>query len=302
MNKIITGLFVLCLIGYNVSQNVDYGTLFFNEDQIIEIDTKENQVEVDQINFEENRNEKVYEFKEEIIEEVLPYSTIVEYDETVYEGIDTIKVNGVKGVIKHHYDVKYEKEREINRSRFYAEVVDEVVDEVIVKGSKKVEPIVKKQTTAPKSNNNQTTPPKANNDTNNAVQAPEQPKVCTLNTSGSNAAQLVNEINYSRCLEGIAPLYYSNALQGYAQTRASEITTSFSHTRPNGQSCFSLNPSIINGENLYSGYDSATRAHTAFQNSPSHRKNNMNSRFKSVSVSIEYKDGIAYWAVLFSVY
>ena len=47
-------------------------------------------------------------------------------------------------------------------------------------------------------------------------------------------------VNAERASVGVAPLSLHSALAGGADVRAEECFTLFSHTRPNGESCFSL--------------------------------------------------------------
>lgn len=239
-----------------------------------------------------NQREYLYTFAEETVEEEFPYSTVVEYDETLNEGYEEVKVVGKNGKSIYHFQVKYEGEEEISRSRYFTEVIDEVTDEVIIKGSKKKDkPVIIKDKEVEKD-----IPPKID-------KIPDKkPVTCSLQSSGDRRVQLMNEINYSRCQNGVTQLTYSSTLQSYANIRAVDITTHFSHKRPDGSSGYSLNESLIHGENLYSGHDSATSVFNALQNSATHKKNNQNPRFKSIGVGYEFVEGIAYWVILFSVY
>lgn len=250
----------------------------------------------------------MYTFAEEITEDNTPYSTLIEYDDNLLEDQTIIKVEGEEGLIRSHYQVKYENEQEINRSRFYSETMKLPIDEVIVHGTKKTTTTVnntpKQRDVAKAVSNNRRSNSSDVKEKQEVLQKVETPPIvstCNLASSNNNAVQLVNEINYERCKAGVSPLKWSNQLETYASIRAEEITVQFSHTRPNGTPGYSLNSNIINGENLYSGYDSPSLAHNALKNSPTHLKNNLNSRFKSVAVAIKYKDGIAYWSLLFSV-
>ena len=56
--------------------------------------------------------------------------------------------------------------------------------------------------------------------------------------NSSYAAQVVSLVNAERAKQGLPALTVSTAVQQAAQTRAGELQTSFSHTRPSGASCF----------------------------------------------------------------
>ena len=58
---------------------------------------------------------------------------------------------------------------------------------------------------------------------------------------------------------GLGDLEYDYALEKIAMIRAAEIAVSFSHIRPNGESCFTAGDDsdfIVRGENIASGYKS----------------------------------------------
>ena len=58
--------------------------------------------------------------------------------------------------------------------------------------------------------------------------------------SGDYAYQVLNEVNQHRVQYGLTPLVLSEDLCDGADVRAREIVTVFSHTRPDGSSCFSV--------------------------------------------------------------
>lgn len=317
MKKLLTLLFVICMLGLNlvehVDDNIDNESVKNSTTEVLEQETKQlkdskNENEKRKIQVQENlKNKHLYTFAKEILEDSIPFETVIEYDEDLPEGQSITKIEGKEGIIKNHYQVKYENDEEVNRSRFYSETMKLPIDEVIVQGTKKQTTTVnnkpnQKEVAKNPSNKNKNTNVKPKVDNPPKVETPPVVPTCNLASSSNNAVQLVNEINYARCQAGVAPLKWSNQLENYAAIRAEEITVQFSHTRPDGTPGYSLDSNVINGENLYSGYDCPLKAHTAFKNSPSHLKNNLNSRFKSVAAAIQYKDGIAYWSLLFSVY
>jgi len=86
-----------------------------------------------------------------------------------------------------------------------------------------------------------------------------------------------------------------------AQVRAKEIKTSFSHTRPDGRSCFTAldeaGASYMGaGENIAIGQRTPEQVVNDWMNSEGHRKNILNSNFKYIGVGV---DGTA-WTQLFT--
>ena len=121
----------------------------------------------------------------------------------------------------------------------------------------------------------------------------------------SNFAQEVLElVNYERAKEHLKPLKLSSSLNHCAQIRAKEITKKFAHTRPSGYSCFTVIPKPYRmvGENIAAGQRSAKEVVQAWMDSPSHRENIMNPKFKELGMGYlfipdsKYKH---YWAQLF---
>ena len=90
------------------------------------------------------------------------------------------------------------------------------------------------------------------------------------------AMDLINVINGYRAQNGIAKLTVSAALNADAKIRAKEIVQQFSHTRPDGTLCFTVDPANINGENIAEGGGTllytGQQAADAFMGSPGHRE------------------------------
>lgn len=124
----------------------------------------------------------------------------------------------------------------------------------------------------------------------------------TSNTSVSAYAQeVVNLVNAERAKEGLSALSIDSKVTAAAQVRATEIKTSFSHTRPDGRSCFTAlaeaGASYSGaGENIAIGQKTPSEVVTAWMNSPGHRANIMNANFKYIGVGV---NGTA-WAQLFT--
>ena len=104
-------------------------------------------------------------------------------------------------------------------------------------------------------------------------------------------------MNQQRVARGLSELAWSQALTNAAQVRANEITTSFSHTRPNGSEFWTVDSSCQYGENLAKLYQSADAVYTAWMNSPTHAANIMDGGYKTVGIAIcQTGDGSWYWA------
>lgn len=75
--------------------------------------------------------------------------------------------------------------------------------------------------------------------------------------------EVLRLVNSERSARGLSPLTTFSTLQSGAEIRAREIVTLFSHTRPNGESCFTVLDEVGIGN-----YQSAGENIAAGQNSP----------------------------------
>lgn len=117
----------------------------------------------------------------------------------------------------------------------------------------------------------------------------------------SDAQKVVDLVNEARAAQGLSPLVLDSALTACADIRAVEIGTSFSHTRPDGRSCFTvLSDNGYSyrkaGENIASGYRSPESVVNGWLNSPGHRANILSAEFGRIGVGIDGND----WVQLFS--
>lgn len=97
-------------------------------------------------------------------------------------------------------------------------------------------------------------------------------------------------------------LVYDYDLEQIAMQRAAEIALSYSHTRPNGESCFSLYTFYNSaGENIAAGYTTASEVFEAWQetnddyNGQGHRRNMLYSSFTTIGIGHAYFNGTHYW-------
>ena len=86
-----------------------------------------------------------------------------------------------------------------------------------------------------------------------------------------------------------------------AKQRAKELVTKYSHTRPNGTSCFTLVPgNLYKGENIAKGQKTCKAVSVAWYNSTGHRANMLRKQFKKVGIACYEYNGVTYWAQVFS--
>lgn len=114
-------------------------------------------------------------------------------------------------------------------------------------------------------------------------------------TADKEKAAVLKRINQERKAKGLSPLKMDNTLNAAADARAKEIVKEFSHTRPNGTSCFTILDEAkykvsytMAGENIAAGYDSADTVMTAWMNSKGHRENILNSGYDKVGIGYYY--------------
>ncbi|MBQ8741443.1 MAG: hypothetical protein IJY79_07855 [Clostridia bacterium] len=113
-------------------------------------------------------------------------------------------------------------------------------------------------------------------------------------------ARVLELVNIEREKAGLKPLEYYYAGQSAADIRAAEIIESFSHTRPDGSSCFTVFDEFnINyrsvGENIAYGYSTPEAVVEGWMNSEGHRANILNPSFTHLIVG--YNNN--HWVQLF---
>ena len=102
-------------------------------------------------------------------------------------------------------------------------------------------------------------------------------------------------------------LNYSYELEEAAMQRAAEAAIMFSHTRPDGSSCWTVVGDIYSyGENLAAGYSTADATMNQWKetdedyNGQGHRRNMLNSSYRSFAVGHVSYQGYDYWAMALS--
>ena len=141
-----------------------------------------------------------------------------------------------------------------------------------------------------------------------AQEAPPQETPDESEESGGvqEAAEAVASlVNAARRDAGLSELELDADLCAAAQARAQEIAQSFSHTRPDGSSCFTILEEFgisyrAAGENIAMGQRTPEEVMDGWMNSSGHRANILNGTFTSIGVGY-YVDGAgaAHWVQIF---
>lgn len=120
---------------------------------------------------------------------------------------------------------------------------------------------------------------------------------------------LINEVyeitNNYRSLVGVPSLTLDSSLVTAANIRAKEISDSFSHTRPNGSSCFTVLSELgisygTAGENIAAGYSSSQSVMEGWRSSSGHYQNIISSKFKKIGIGVNIINNQYYWVQIFS--
>lgn len=114
-------------------------------------------------------------------------------------------------------------------------------------------------------------------------------------------------VNEERMERGLQPLSMYDTLQQVGDVRAKEIEQLFSHSRPDGSSCFSvLTEKGVSyscaGENIAAGYHSSASVMTGWMNSPGHKANILNSKYSHIGIGYYHNVNSyygSYWIQMF---
>lgn len=117
-------------------------------------------------------------------------------------------------------------------------------------------------------------------------------------------AEVVRLVNEERAKYGLAALTKDNGAQNVAHVRAKEIVQSFSHTRPDGRSCFTAASDLgvtyrSAGENIAYGYATPAQVVNGWMNSEGHRKNTLSASYTKIGVGSYSANGVMYWSQFF---
>ena len=129
----------------------------------------------------------------------------------------------------------------------------------------------------------------------------------TADTQDDYAEQILKLVNEERKKAGVPELVMDDAVTEVANLRAKELVTLFSHTRPDGQDCFSaITEAGISyrglGENIAYGYQTPEAVMKGWMNSEGHRENILYEAFDGIGVGYYVENGRAYWVQMFIAY
>ena len=118
-------------------------------------------------------------------------------------------------------------------------------------------------------------------------------------SSGSSVERVWELTNYYRSQYGAGTLTLDSTLCDAAATRAREIASYFSHTRPDGSQWYTVS-SLAHGENIIMGTGmDADRAMTDWMNSQGHRDNILDGSYGTLGVGYYQSGREIYWVQLF---
>lgn len=126
--------------------------------------------------------------------------------------------------------------------------------------------------------------------------------------SENTYTDLINEVyeitNNYRSLVGVSSLTLDSSLVEAASIRAKELSDSFSHTRPNGSSCFTVLSELgisygTAGENIAAGYSSSQSVMEGWHSSSGHYQNIISSKFKKIGIGVNIINNQYYWVQIF---
>lgn len=108
-------------------------------------------------------------------------------------------------------------------------------------------------------------------------------------------------VNEYRTANGLDALIWNDSVYESCTVRAAEIADSFSHTRTNGESCFTaLTVSFrYAGENIAAGQPTAQSVADAWWNSPGHKANILKESYSQAAIACYYANGMYHWVNLF---
>ncbi len=112
------------------------------------------------------------------------------------------------------------------------------------------------------------------------------------------AYRILDILNGQRIANGLPALTMDKDLMEAAMFRGAEISVCWSHTRPNGSSCFSI-CSKSYAENIAYGQTGAEDVMNSWLSSEGHRKNMLNSRYSTVGIGVVIINGRRYYVQTF---
>ncbi|MDP4119626.1 MAG: CAP domain-containing protein [Bacillota bacterium] len=139
-------------------------------------------------------------------------------------------------------------------------------------------------------------------------------KPSTTSVAGGKSAQVSNYdaeiksvvdlVNKERTSHGLKAIARRTDIEPAAAIRAKEISTKFSHTRPNGKRGLDILKeykitTTCSGENIAEGYSTAQQVMKGWMNSTGHRANILRSNFTGLGVGVYKQGNTMYWVQIF---
>ena len=122
------------------------------------------------------------------------------------------------------------------------------------------------------------------NEEASAVQSLELAEQPDMDLCVGLAKEIFDTTNAERIAAGIEPLAWSDELAEYANIRAEEIITNFSHVRTDGTKCYVLSP-LIYGENIARGpHANGEDFLEHWMDSEGHKENILNPEYTTIGV------------------
>lgn len=134
----------------------------------------------------------------------------------------------------------------------------------------------------------------------------QNPTPPSTDQNRSYAQQVIDLVNDERSKAGLSAVTEATDVSAAAAIRAQEITSNFSHTRPDGTYYNTvLDQSGISywgsGENIAYGQKTPAEVMNGWMNSQGHRANILNASYTKIGVAYyQNSNGVTYWVQLFT--
>ncbi len=241
------------------------------------------------------------------------------FEITVGDKVNLLGNVSAKDEIDGDLEVKIEGNYDINKDGEYKlkykaedKSGNKAEKEFTLKVNKKVEVKTENNNNKTQTNNNKSNTNKKNNTTNNKTNTNKTGSNNNKSTNTNNSKKTSNKsassyqsakgilslVNSERSKKKVGNLAWSSTLEQAAKTRAKELAKSFSHTRPNGSSFYTVSDSAY-AENIAKGQTSVNSVNNAWRNSSGHYKNMVNSEYKTMGAACYIENGQYYWVELF---
>ena len=133
---------------------------------------------------------------------------------------------------------------------------------------------------------------------NTPKDTPEETLKIQVYEDYTKAYEVLNMVNAERQKAGVAPLIMDESLLDSAMHRAAETIIMWSHGRPDGTLCLTINSRML-GENIAFGANTSQSVMTMWMNSDGHRGNILDSRYGGIGVGVVKYNGAYYWVQCF---